>query len=252
MPLRGKLYVVGIGPGCPDLLTVKAKEVLESSDVVIGHKTYLNFVKDAVRGDVIESGMGREVERVRKAVELAEQGKVVSLVSGGDPSIYGLASLVAEFVYRNGLDIEYEVIPGVSALHSASPLFGSAVSGDHAVLSLSDLLTPWEVIERRLRKALEGDFVVVLYNPSSRRRAGNLRKAMEIVMEYRGDCFVGVAKNVCRKGELTLVMRASEVAESGIVDMHTLLIIPCTESIVDNGLIITPRGYSKKYGLEVE
>ncbi|WP_456369419.1 precorrin-3B C(17)-methyltransferase [Geoglobus sp.] len=252
MPSRGKLYVVGIGPGCEEMLTVKAREVLRSSDYVIGHRTYLNFVRHLVGGSAVESGMGREVERVKMAVELAEKGYAVSLVSGGDPSIYGLASLVAEFVYRNGLDLDYEIVPGISALNSASPLFGSAISGDHAVVSLSDLLTPWHIIERRLRKALEGDFVIAIYNPSSRRREGNLRRAMEIVMEYRGDCFIGVAKNVCRKGEQVFVMRASEVAESGVVDMHTLLIIPSTESIVDGDRIITPRGYSRKYELEVE
>ncbi len=120
------------------------------------------------------------------------------------------------------------------------------------MISLSDLLTPWDVIEKRLRKALEGDFVVVIYNPSSRRRVENLKKAMEIVMEYRGDCFVGVAKNVCRSGESAVVMRVSEVVESDAVDMHTLLFIPSTESIVDGDVIITPRGYSRKYGLEVE
>lgn len=252
MQSQGKLYVVGIGPGCEEMLTLRAKVVLESSDYVIGHKTYLNFVRHILKGEVIESGMGREVERVKQAVQLAGDGHMVSLVSGGDPSIYGLASLVAEFVYRNRLNLDYEVIPGISAINSASPLFGSAISGDHAVISLSDLLTPWHVIERRLRKALEGDFVIAIYNPSSRRREGNLRRAMEIVMEYRGDCFVGVAKNVCRENEQALVMRVSEVVESGVVDMHTLLIIPSTESMVDGNMIITPRGYSRKYELEVE
>ncbi|NOY11826.1 MAG: cobalt-precorrin-3B C(17)-methyltransferase, partial [Archaeoglobi archaeon] len=142
MPSQGKLYVVGIGPGCEEMLTLRAREVLESSDYVIGHRTYLNFVRHLVRGSIVESGMGREVERVKMAVELASGGHVVSLVSGGDPSIYGLASLVAELVYRNGLDLDYEIVPGISALNSASPLFGSAISGDHAVISLSDLLTP--------------------------------------------------------------------------------------------------------------
>jgi len=243
---RGKLFVVGIGPGCPELLTLKAKKVLETSDYVIGHKRYVDFVREFVRGKIIESGMGREVERVKMAVKLAED-YIVSLVSGGDPSIYGLAPLVAEYVHRNRLNVEFEVIPGVSALNVASPLLGCAVSGDHAVISLSDLLTPWEVIERRLRKALEGDFVVAIYNPSSRRRKDKFARAMEIVMEYRGDVFVGIVRNACREGEEVRIVRCSEAMNSELVDMHTIVFVPNSESIVDGERMITPRGYSRKY-----
>lgn len=247
---QGKLYVVGIGPGCKELMTLKALRVLESSDYVIGHKTYLNFVRDIVRGKIIESGMGKEVERVRLAIELAKNGNKVSLLSGGDPSVYGLAPLVAEIIYKNGIELEWEVIPGVSALNASSPLFGSVIAGDHAVISLSDLLTPWDVIERRLRKALEGDFVIAIYNPSSRKRRRNLERAVEIIKEYRGNCYVGLAKNVCRENQEIRVVRIEEVVDEA--DMHSLILVPSSDSIVDGSWIITPRGYSKKYSLEVE
>jgi len=250
LPSQGKLFVVGTGPGCVELLTLRAKKALESADCVIGHKRYIEFIRNIVRGEIIESRMGREVERVKKAIELVNDGKVVCIVSGGDPSIYGLAPLVAEIIYRSGIDIDWEIIPGVSALNSASPLFGSAVAGDHAVISLSDLLTPWEVIERRLRKALEGDFVIAIYNPSSRKRKPNLERAVEIIMEYRGNCYAGIAKNVCRDGEEVAVVRVEEIPK--YADMHTLVIIPSVETIVDGDVMITPRGYSKKYDLEVE
>ncbi len=251
MPSQGKLYVVGIGPGCVDLLTLKAKRVIENSDYVIGHKTYLNLIRDIVKGKVIESGMGREIERVKLAIELAKNS-VVSLISGGDPNIYGIAPLVVEYIYlcnNNDNIVDFEIISGVTALSIASILLGSAISGDHAVISLSDLLTPWEVIENRLKKALEGDFVIAIYNPSSRRRRTNLEKALEIIMEYRGDIRIGVVKNACRDGEEVRIMRCSEILSSDIVDMHTILIIPNSESVVNENVIITPRGYSRKYEL---
>ncbi len=192
--------------------------------------------------------MGKEIERVQVAINLVRDGNRVCLISGGDPSIYGIASLVAEYIYRNRIEIDWEVIPGISALNASSPLFGSAISGDHAVISLSDLLTSWDVIEKRLRKALEGDFVIAIYNPSSRKRKKNLIKALEIIRSYRGDISIGIAKNVCRENQEVKIVKISEVKD---VDMHTILIIPNSESIVDE-CIITPRGYSSKYNLEVK
>jgi len=244
---RGKLYVVGIGPGDPELLTLKAKRVLEESEFILGHKTYVERIRYMVKGKIIESKMGEEVERVKKAVQLAKS-HTVSLVSGGDPSIYGMASLVAEYVYSLGLDIDFEVIPGVTALCSASPLLGCAVSGDHAVVSLSDLLTPWEIIERRLRSALKGDFVVVIYNPSSRRRVDKLVKAMEIVLEIRGNVPIGVVKNATRSGEEVFITYPEDIMKDpSKIDMHTILFVSNSETMILNGKMITPRGYSRKY-----
>ncbi len=243
MRSRGKLYVVGIGPGDPELLTLKALKVLKSSDYVLGHKTYVDSIRDIVGGEVIESGMGREVERVRLAIELS-RSNVVSLVSGGDPSIYGMASLVAEIIYSEGLDVDFEVVPGVTAMCVASPLLGSPISGDVAVVSLSDLLVPWGKIERRLIKALEGDFVVAIYNPSSRRRRGNLVRAMEIVKLVRGNVPVGVVRNASREGEEVRIATPDEIIENpDSVDMHTILIVSNSETRLVGGKMITPRGY---------
>ena len=247
MRSRGKLYIVGTGPGDIELLTLKAKRVLEESEFVLGHKTYIDRIRHIVKGKIIESEMGEEVERVKKAVQLAES-HIVSLVSGGDPSIYGMASLVAEYVYSLGLNVDFEVVPGVTALCSASPLLGCAVSGDHAVVSLSDLLTPWEVVRNRLRKALEGDFVVVIYNPSSRRRVNKLLKAMEIVLEVRGNVPIGVVKNASRSGEEVFITSPKDIMDNPErIDMHTILFVSNSETVVLNGKMVTPRGYSRKY-----
>ena len=243
MRSRGKLYVVGIGPGDPELLTLKALKALRESDYVLGHKTYIDTIRDLVSGRIIESRMGEEVDRVRKAIELAED-HVVSLVSGGDPSIYGMASLVAEIVYSEEVDVDFEIIPGVTAMCIASPLLGSAISGDVAVVSLSDLLVPWERIERRLRCALKGDFVVAIYNPSSRKRVGNLIRAMEIVLELRGNVPIGKVRNASRVGEEVEITTPKEILnDPATVDMHTILFVSNSETKIVGGKMITPRGY---------
>ncbi|AGK60573.1 precorrin-3 methyltransferase [Archaeoglobus sulfaticallidus PM70-1] len=248
MQSRGKLYVVGIGPGSTDLLTIKALNALKDSEYILGHKTYIKRIYDLVKDKkVIESGMGREVERVRMAVKLAEESRV-SLISGGDPSIYGILPLVIEYVSRNNIDVDVEAIPGVTASCAASSLLGSAISGDHAVISLSDLLIPWKKIEKRLLHALKGDFVVVIYNPSSRRRKSNLIRAMEIIREHRGDAMIGIVKNAYREGEMVLFKRVSEIIQCPeVVDMSTILIVPNSETIIDDGRMISPRGYGNKY-----
>ena len=247
----GKLFVVGIGPGATDLLTLRALNALKRSECVLGHRTYIEQVRHILNCDeVFVSGMGREIERVRLAVSLARSGKTVSLVSGGDPSIYGMASLVAEYLWRHSLNLNYEVIPGVTALCSASPLLGSAVSGDHAVISLSDRLTPWSKIEQRLRHALRGDFNIVIYNPSSRMRAGNLRRALRIILEERGNVQIGVVKNASRENENFFIVSAEKLISSvESIDMHTLLFIPDSETFIFNGKMLSLRGYSRKYHL---
>ncbi len=248
MQSQGKLYIVGIGPGDIELLTIKAVNALKESEYVLGHKTYLERIKGLIEGKkIIESGMGREVERVKLAVKLAEKS-VVSLVSGGDPSIYGILPLVVEFMLKKDLNIDYEVIPGVTALCAASPLLGSPICGDHAVISLSDLLTPWEKIEKRLLHALKGDFVIAIYNPSSKRRRSNLIKAMEIVLNERGDVAVGIVKNAFRESCDVKIKRVSEIIKNPeIVDMNTILFITNSETLINKNKMVTPRGYSSKY-----
>ncbi len=259
LPLQsqGKLYVVGIGPGKGDLLTIRAKKVLEEADVILGHRTYVQRILSELPGifersgrfkQIVESRMGKELERVKLAVDLARDKKVC-LISGGDPSIYGMASLVVEYIVRNGIEVDLEIVPGVTAECAASPLLGCPISGDHCILSLSDLLTPWEVIERRLISALLGDFVIVIYNPSSRRREKNLKKAMELVLRFRGDVPVGCVRNAEREGTEVWITRPSKLLgdESKRVDMHTVLFISSYETVNVNGKLLTPRGYSNKY-----
>ena len=250
MQSRGKLYIIGIGPGDVELLTIKAINALKESEYVLGHKTYLSMIWSLIEGKkVIESSMGREVERVKIAVELSKNS-VVSLVSGGDPSIYGMLPLFLEFLIKNDLDVNYEVIPGVTALCAASPLLGSPVCGDHVVISLSDLLTPWEKIEKRLLHALKGDFVIVIYNPSSRRRKKNLIKAMKTVLEERGNVMVGIVKNAFREKCEISVKKVLEIIEDPeIVDMNTILFVANSETLVNGNMLLTPRGYSNKYDL---
>jgi precorrin-3B C17-methyltransferase len=245
LPSQGKLYVVGIGPGSRDLLTLKAYEVIRNADVVIGHRRYIDLIRDLVRGEIVESTMRKELERVKLAVELSRD-RNVCLVSGGDPCIYGIASLVEEYLSTTGISLDYEIIPGVSALNAANSLLGCAVSGDHAVISLSDSLISWEKIEHRLRLALRSDVPVVVYNPSSRRRSENLKKALEIVLSERGDVKVAVVKNAYRDGQEVFVRNLSELNPEE-VDMSTVLIISSSETVSTDRRMLTPRGYSLKY-----
>jgi precorrin-3B C17-methyltransferase len=251
---RGMLYIVGIGPGNPDLLTGRAREALKQSDVIIGNDSYLAQLGPLIEGkEVIRSSMGQEVERARKSLELA-RSRAVSLVSGGDAGIYGMASIVLEVLEHEGGGIPVEVIPGVTAANAAASLLGSPLSGDFAAVSLSDLLTPLEVIERRLHAAFTMGTPVVLYNPKSRGRPHNFALAMEIAGNYRDAATpVGIVKNAYREGEEIMVTTLGEIAlADGKIDMHTTVIVGGEESrIWRNGAdvkgIITPRGYHRKY-----
>jgi precorrin-3B C17-methyltransferase len=230
------------------MLTLKALRAIEESEYVVGYKTYVERICSLTnRKKIITTKMREELERVRKAVELAKES-TVSLVTGGDPSIYGILPLVVEYLLKNNIEVEVEVIPGVSALNAASSLLGSPISGDYAVISLSDLLVPWNVIEGRLIYALMGDFVVAIYNPSSRKRKSNLRKAIELIIRYRGDVYVGVVKNAFRESQQVRILKASEILKNpDFVDMNTILIVSNSGTIVKDGVMLTPRGYSSKY-----
>ncbi len=248
MPSRGKLYVVGIGPGNTELMTVKALRAIEDSDYIVGYETYIKRISGLLeRKEVVFTPMRKEVDRVKIALELAKNS-TVALISGGDPSIYGILPLVVEYAVNNKIDVDIEPVPGVTASTAASALLGSAISGDHAVVSLSDLLVPWRVVERRLIYALRGDFVVAIYNPSSRRRKTNFLRALKVIRAIRGECFVGVVRNASREGEFVRVMSLSEL-ERGYreIDMNTILIVGNSETIVRGGKMYTPRGYSRKY-----
>ncbi|MCU0628361.1 MAG: precorrin-3B C(17)-methyltransferase [Methanoregulaceae archaeon] len=248
------LYVVGIGPGSPEQLTRRAREALLQSDVIIGNDSYLAQLGPLIEGkEVIRSSMGQEVKRAKRSIELSKT-RVVSMVSGGDAGVYGMASIVLEVLEHEGAGIPVEVIPGVTAANAAASLLGSPLSGDFAAISLSDLLTPIEVIERRLHAAFSMGIPIVLYNPKSRGRPHNFALAMEIAGKYRGSGTpVGIVKNAYREGEEVMVVTLGEIALADrMVDMHTTVIVGGEESrIWRNGQhakgIITPRGYHRKY-----
>ncbi|MEK7822429.1 MAG: precorrin-3B C(17)-methyltransferase, partial [Planctomycetota bacterium] len=163
--------MVGIGPGSEGDITLRAQATLTGSDLVVGYRAYLGIIKDLLKGKpTLSSGMGEEKERCRVALEEAAKGKIVSLVSSGDPGVYGMAGLALELVSSTGSAVPIEVIPGVPASYAASALLGAPLAHDHAIISLSDLLTPWELIEKRLRLAAQGDFSIALYNPKSSQR----------------------------------------------------------------------------------
>ncbi len=245
---QGKLYIVGIGPGAVEHLTKKAEKALLGSEYIVGNGTYLDQVADVIKGaKVIRSGMGGEVERAKKAVELSRE-HIVSIISGGDANVYGMAGLVLEVAEKEG-DVEVEIIPGVTALSAAASLLGAPVVSDFAVISLSDLLTPTDMIERRLNSAAEADFVIAIYNPKSRNRRQNFGRAIEIIRKYRSeDTPVGIVKNATREGETVITTTLGKIMDyNEVIDMSTLVLIGNSESRMWGNRIITPRGYQRKY-----
>jgi len=251
---QGRLYIVGIGPGSTDQMTGRAREVLMQSDVIIGNDSYLAQLGPLIGGkEVIRSSMGQEVERAKRSIELSRSHSVC-MVSGGDAGIYGMASIVLEVLEHEGEDIDIEVIPGITAANAAASLLGSPLSGDFAAVSLSDLLTPIEEIEKRLHAAFSMGTPVVLYNPKSRGRPHNFALAMEIAGKYRNSTTpIGIVKNAYREGEEIMIITLGDIAVAdGMIDMHTTVIVGGEESrIWRKGQyvkgIITPRGYHRKY-----
>ncbi len=243
-----KLYVVGIGPGGLDHMTFAANEAIEFSDVIVGYQTYLQFIAPLIKGkEVVSSGMMREVERCREALAIAAGGKVVSLVSSGDSGVYGMAGLALELAERNDPPcpgVEIVVVPGVSAVQAAASVLGAPLMHDFAVISLSDLLTPWGAITLRLRAAAGADFVVALYNPRSKGRVTQIEEARAILLSSRpGSTPVGIVRHACREGEEKVVTTLEKMLEHDI-DMFSMVIIGNRATTVDSaGRMVTPRGY---------
>ena len=251
---RGKLSLVGTGPGNPSQLTFAARDAIDRSDVVIGYKTYIELIKPLLdRKEVIATGMGDEVGRVEKAIDLAKRGKNVSLVSGGDSGIYGMAGPLGELLKaKPNPDMEISVIPGVPALASCAALLGSPISGDFASVSLSDYLVPWKEIAKRLEAAARTDFVIVLYNPQSLRRRHQLAKVREIILAHRLPTTpVGIVANAYRPGQTVTVTDLQHFTNIDI-DMNTTVFIGNSETFVSGGRMVTPRGYGTKYELKQE
>ncbi|MBR5360750.1 MAG: precorrin-3B C(17)-methyltransferase [Lachnospiraceae bacterium] len=241
----GKLYVTGIGPGNEDGMTIRARRVLDECRIIAGYRTYIELVRPMLSYDkeYVETGMRQEVERCRKALELASsRNEDVAMVCSGDACIYGMAGIIFELSPEYP-DVEIEVIPGVTAALSGSALLGAAAGHDLAIISLSDLLTPYEAIENRLRAAAEGDFVISLYNPASKARRDHLARACELLLEYRDkDTVCGLVRNIGREGESMRVMTLDELKDVQ-ADMFTTVFIGNSRTKNINGNMVTPRGY---------
>ena len=237
-----KLFVVGIGPGNYEGMTIGAVKVLEQADLIVGYTTYCELIKPHFpEKKYLSTPMTQEVQRCRLAFEHAAAGETTAIICSGDAGIYGMASPVLELAEEYGVEIE--IIAGVTAASSGSALLGSPLTKDFAVVSLSDLLTPMELIEKQLEKAAEADFCIVLYNPSSKKRADYLKKACEIIMRFRSpDTVCGIAQNIGREGEKARILTLSELADTQ-VDMFTTLIIGNSETKNIGGKMVTPRGY---------
>ena len=238
-----KVYVVGIGPGAYEKMTIEAAEALKNSDVIIGYTVYVDLVKNHFPGkEFLTTPMKKEVERCVMAFDEAMKGKVVSMICSGDAGVYGMAGLMYE-VGINYPEVELEIIPGVTAATGGAAVLGAPLIHDFCLISLSDLLTPWEKIETRLVDAAHADFVICLYNPSSKKRHDYLMKACDLMMQYKGEETVcGIVGNIGRDGESMKVMTLSELRGTP-VDMFTTVFIGNSQTKNINGKMVTPRGY---------
>lgn len=231
-------------------MTLAACEVLNQAEVIVGYKTYLELIPDFLVGkEVISSEMMKEVERCRLALDTAATGRRVALVSGGDPGIYAMAGLVYELARESGFAGTIEVVPGLAAINSCAARLGAPLMHDFAAISLSDLLTPWELIEKRLTAAAMADFVTAIYNPRSKRRTDQIVRAREIFLAHRDPSTpVGIVTAATRDNEKITVTTLAEMLNHEIT-MQSTLIIGNSQTYTWNDLIITPRGYGNKYKL---
>lgn len=251
---KGSLAIVGLGPGKREYMTARALKAIAGARYVLGHGMYLEPLEPLLDGkEVISSSMGKEVDRARQAIDLAKTSPV-AIVSGGDAGVYGMASIVLEVLEHDGATIDVEVIPGITAANAAASRAGSPLSGDFAVISLSDLLTPLDVIEQRLDAVLSVGIPVVLYNPKSRGRPHNFALAVEHARRHlAGTTPVAIVRNALRDDEETIITTLDEIEEhEPAIDMHTTVILGGAESRIwrmgdDVKGIITPRGYHRKY-----
>lgn len=250
--MNGKIYLVGFGPGAEEHMSFKAKAAIAESDVVIGYTTYIKLVKDLLDGkEVIKKGMTEEIDRCIEAYEQAKLGKTVALISSGDIGVYGMAGPTYEVLLQAGWspenDIKVEIVPGSTALSACASLVGAPLTHDFCSISLSDLLTPWPVIARRLEAAGHADYVIALYNPKSGRRTQQIVEAQKTLLRYRKpDTPVAIVKSAYRRRQSIQLVRLDEMAECEI-GMLTTVLIGNSSTFIKSGLMITPRGYANKY-----
>jgi precorrin-3B C17-methyltransferase len=238
-----RLYVVGLGPGKLEGLTIEAKEALDKCEMIIGYSKYVELIQDYFpKAQFADTGMRKEVERVNEALAQADSGKVVGLVCSGDAGVYGMAGLAMELGVAHP-DVEIVVIAGVTAALSGASVLGAPIGHDFTCISLSDLLTPWELIEKRLDCAAQCDLCMAIYNPSSHKRSDYLQKACDIIMRHKSpETVCGYVKNIGREGEAGYVLTLKELRDTQ-VDMFTTVFIGNAATKVINGKMVTPRGY---------
>ncbi|MBF0234880.1 MAG: precorrin-3B C(17)-methyltransferase [Desulfamplus sp.] len=265
---KPKLFVIGTGPGSLNHISKRAIDLLKASDCVAGYTIYIDLIKDVIKDKkIISTGMTKEVDRVEQAISEALKGTYCSLVSGGDAGIYAMAGLVFEICQKKGIrltrhveeeernnsdagtSLEIEVVPGIPALAAGASLLGAPLTHDFAVVSLSDLLTPWEKIEKRLSAAVAADFVIAIYNPKSKKRDWQLTRAKELILAHRdGDIPVGVVTSAMRDDQKITITTLKEM-DRAEVGMQTILIVGNESSVQYLDFMFTPRGYSGKYDI---
>jgi precorrin-3B C17-methyltransferase len=235
----GKLYVIGIGPGGLEYMTLRAKSAIEESEIIVGYTKYIEFIKPLIKGKtVFSTGMMAEEERCKEALRLCKD-KIVSVISTGDSGIYGMAGLILELRKEE----EVEIIPGVTASSAAASIVGAPLMHDHCSISLSDLMTSYELIKKRVELAAQADFIISLYNPKSKGRPGYLSENIDIIKKFRsGSTPVAVVKNALREGQRVSLFTL-DTFEDSEADMLSIVIIGNSHSYIKNGKFITPRGY---------
>jgi precorrin-3B C17-methyltransferase len=245
MQSTGKIDIIGIGPGGRPHMSLECLDALRDADVVIGYKTYMRLVEDLLDGkEAIRTGMRREVDRCAQAIEKAGAGHRVALISSGDAGVYGMAGLVLELLKDREAPPPVRIVPGITAANAAAASLGAPLMHDFAVISLSDLMTDFAMIEKRLDGAAGADFVIALYNPKSHGRDWQLGRAREILLRHRRpETPVGIVRNAKRDGEITRVTTLDAML-SHEVDMLTVVIVGNSQTYVRDGWMITPRGYA--------
>lgn len=238
-----KLYVIGIGPAGEEQMTLRAVRALQRCDCVAGYGLYLSLIDSLIAGkERIMTGMTKEADRCIAARDAALTGKTVAVVSSGDAGVYGMAGLMLE-VCREYPEIDIEVVPGITAACSGAAVLGSPLTCDFACISLSDLLTPWEVIEKRIKAAAQGDLCMVLYNPASKKRAGHLKRVCDLILTFQPpETVCGMVRNIGREGESCTLTTLGALRDT-MVDMLTTVFIGNSRTQVIGGRMVTPRGY---------
>lgn len=239
---KGRIYVVGIGPGNMEDITIRAYNTLKKVDVIAGYITYIDLIKNEfLEKEFYISGMKKEVERCEQVLEIAKSGKDVALISSGDSGIYGMAGIMLEIAEKEGYQVE--IIPGVTSSIAGAALVGAPLMHDNVIISLSNLLTDWDIIKNRIEKASEGDFIISLYNPKSKGRTTQIVEARDIMLKYKNkNTPVVLLRNIGRENENYTLTNLDEFLNYEI-DMFTIVIIGNSMTYVLNGKMVTPRGY---------